>query len=58
MARKHGILETPHDTKSRTYRLTAHYLSIGIKPETVAKVMGVDKDYVLGVEEYESRYRV
>jgi hypothetical protein len=58
MARKHKIRETPHDTKSRTYRLVAHYLSIGINPETVAKVMGVDVDYVRGVAEYESRYRV
>jgi len=58
MARKHRIRETPHDTKSRTYRLVAHYLGIGIKPETVAKVMGVGVEYVLGVEEYESRYRV
>ena len=58
MAKKHKIRKTPHDMKLGTYRLVAHYLSIGINPETVAKVMGVTVDYVRGVAEYESRYRV
>lgn len=49
---------TPHDTKSRTYKLTVHYLGFGYAPEIVAEIVGVDVDYVRGVDEYESRYRV
>lgn len=49
---------TPHDTTSRTYQLTVHYLGLGYSPDVVAEIVGVDMDYVHGVAEYESRYRV
>ena len=55
---KHKIRETPHDTTSNTYRLTVHYLNLGYPPETVAKIVCMSDDYVRGVAEYESRYRV
>lgn len=58
MARKHEIRETPHDTKSRIYRLAVHYLGLGYPAETVAEIVGTSVEYVRGVEEYESRYRV
>lgn len=58
MAMKHKIKMTPHSTKSRTYQLTAHYLDRGYPAEVVAEIVGVDVDYVHGVEEYESRFRV
>lgn len=50
--------ETTHDTKSRTYRLTVHYLDLGCPAETVAEIVGMSVEYVRGVEEYESRCRV
>lgn len=40
MARKHEIRETPHDTKSRIYRLAVHYLGLGYPAETVAEIVG------------------
>lgn len=55
---KHEIRETTHDTKSRTYRLTVHYLDLGCPAETVAEIVGMSVEYVRGVEEYESRCRV
>lgn len=58
MARKHEMRETMHDTKSRTYRLTVHYLDLGCPAETVAEIVGMSVEYVRGVEEYESRCRV
>lgn len=58
MARKHEIRETPHDTQSRTYRLTVHYLGLGYSVETVAEIVGMSVEYVRGVEEHESRYRL
>lgn len=58
MAKKHDIWDTSHDKEPGTYRLTAHYLAIGIAPETVAKVIGVTVDYVRDVAGRESRYRV
>lgn len=58
MAREHEIRETPHDTKSRNYRLTVHYLDLGYPAETVAKIVDMSVDYVRGVEKYESRCRV
>lgn len=58
MARKHEIRETPHDTKSITYRLTVHYLGLGYPAETVSEIVGMSVEYVRGVEENESRYRV
>lgn len=58
MARKHEIRETPHDTKSRAYRLSVHYLGLGYPAETVAEIVGMSVEYVRGVEEYESRCRV
>lgn len=58
MARKHEIRETPHDTRSRTYQLTVHYLNLGYPAETVAEIVGMGVEYVRGVEEYESRCRV
>lgn len=56
MARKHEIRETPHDTKSRTYRLTVHYLDLGYPAETVAEIVAISVEYVRGV--HESRCRV
>ena len=58
MARKHEIQETPHDTKSMTYRLTVHYLGLGYPAGTVSEIVGTSVEYVRGVEENESRYRV
>ena len=58
MAKKHDTWDTSRDKESGNYRLTAHYLSIGIAPETVAKIMGVTVDYVRDVDGRESRYRV
>lgn len=58
MARKHEIRETPHDTKSRSYWLTVHYLGLGYSVETVAEIVGMSVEYVRGVEEHESRCRV
>ena len=58
MARKHEIRETAHDTKSRSYWLTVHYLGLGCPAETVAEIVGMSVEYVRGVEEYESRCRV
>lgn len=58
MARKHEIRETPYDTKSSPYRLTVHYLGLGYPAETVAEIVGMSVEYVRGVEEYESKYRV
>ena len=58
MARRHKIRETPHDTKSRTYQLTAFYLRVGYPADTIAQYVGMSVEYVRGVEEYEARYRV
>lgn len=58
MARKHEPRETPHDAQLRTYQLTVHYLDLGYPAETVAEVVGVSVEYVRGVEEHESRWRV
>ena len=58
MARKHETRETPHDTKSITYRLTVHYLGMGYPAETVSEIVGMSVEYVRGVEEHEARYRV
>lgn len=58
MARKHEIRETPHDTQSRTYRLTVHYLGLGYSVETVAEIVGMSDDYVRAVENLEARYRL
>lgn len=58
MARNHKIREAPHDTESRTYQLTVHYLDLGCPAETVAEVVGMSVEYVRGVEEYESRWCV
>lgn len=58
MAREHEIRETPHDTKSRTYQITVHYLGLGYPAETVAEIVGMSVEYVRGVAEYESRCRV
>lgn len=58
MARKHEIRETTHDTKSRTYRLTVHYLGLGYPAETVAKIVCMSDDYVRAVESLEARYRL
>lgn len=58
MARRHKIRETPHDTTSQTYQLTVHYLGLGYPADTVAQIVGMSVEYVRGVEEYESRYRI
>lgn len=52
MARKHEILETPHDTKWRLYRLTVQYLGLGYSVETVAEIVGTSVEYVQWVENF------
>lgn len=58
MARKHKLGETQHDTESRTYQLTVHYLGLGYPAETVAEIVGTSVEYARGIEEYESMFRV
>lgn len=48
-----------HDTRSDTYRLTAHYLfDLEYPAETVAEIVGMSVGYVRAVEDLELRYRV